>query len=115
MRRDIHAQLICSPPTEYAKQLHAALTLVGVAAVLEHPDGHKCVDVYVPNAKLYIEVDGSQHYTDAAQILTDFERDYFSREEGFHTLRVTNHAVDTQAIKIARAIQKVVSKTEVIF
>lgn len=107
MQRTKTAQLTCSPPTQYARQLHAALTFVGVAAVLEHPDGHKCVDIYVPNAKLYIEVDGSQHYTEADQILIDFRRDYYSDKEGFRTLRLTNQAVVSQSMKIARAIKKI--------
>lgn len=99
----------CSPPTKYAITLYAALTQVGVEAYLEHPDGHKCVDIYVPKAKLYIEVDGSQHYTSAIQIQTDFERDHNSDDDGFHTMHVTNHAVKTEAIRIARAIRKIVN------
>ena len=99
----------CSPPTKHARDLHAALIQVGVEAYLEHPDGHKCVDIYVPKAKLYIEVDGSQHYTSAVQIQTDFERDHRSDDAGFHTMHVTNHSVDTDAIKIARAIRKITS------
>jgi very-short-patch-repair endonuclease len=89
--------------------LHTALTQVGVEAYLEHPDGNKCVDIYVPKAKLYIEVDGSQHYTSAFQIQTDFSRDHSSDDDGFHTMHITNQAVETKAIKIARAIRKIVN------
>ena len=99
----------CSPPTKQAISLHAALLQVGVEAYLEHHDGHKCVDVYIPKAKLYIEVDGSQHYTSAMQIQTDFERDHCSDDAGFHTMHITNYAVETEAIKIARAIRKIVN------
>lgn len=98
----------CSPPTEHAIRLHDALTQIGVEAYLEHPDGHKCIDIYVPKAKLYIEVDGSHHYTSARQIQTDFERDHKSDDDGFHTMHITNYAVETEAIKIARAIRKIV-------
>lgn len=110
MTRVIHiARNKCSLPTKHAICLHAALTQVGVEAYLEHPDGHKCVDIYVPKAKLYIEVDGSQHYTSAMQIQTDFYRDHRSDDDGFHTMHVTNHSVETEAIRIARAIRKIVS------
>jgi very-short-patch-repair endonuclease len=102
-------QYKCSQPTEYAKQLHAALVKVGVEAHLEHPDGHKCVDIYVPKAKLYIEVDGKHHYISARQIQTDFDRDHYSDDDGFHTLHIANEVVEKQGIKIARAIQKIVS------
>lgn len=97
----------CLPPTKHARDLHAALTQVGVEAHLEHPDGHKCVDIYVPKAKLYIEVDGKQHYTSAVQIQADFERDHSSDDAGFHTMHITNHSVDTEVMKIARAIKKI--------
>ncbi len=97
----------CSSPTKHAISLHAALTQVGVEAHLEHHDGHKSVDIYVPKAKLYIEVDGSQHYTEAMQIQSDFERDHRSDDAGFHTMHITNHAVDTEVMKIARAIRKI--------
>jgi very-short-patch-repair endonuclease len=97
----------CSPPTEHAKSLHAALVTVGVEAYLEHPDGHKCVDIYVPKAKLYIEVDGRQHYISAKQIVTDFIRDHYSDDDGFHTMHLTNQAVEDDAIRIARAIKKI--------
>lgn len=96
----------CSPPTKHAADLHAALVQVGVEAHLEHFDGHKCVDIYVPKAKLYIEVDGRHHYTSAIQIQTDFERDHRSDDRGFHTMHIANHTVEKEAIKIARAIQK---------
>ena len=97
----------CSPSTEHAKNLHAALVTVGVEAYLEHPDGHKCVDIFVPKAKLYIEVDGRHHYTSARQIQTDFKRDHFSDDDGFHTMHITNEAADNDAIRIARAIKKI--------
>lgn len=99
----------CPLPTKHAVALHSALTVVGVEAHLEHHDGYKCIDVYVPKAKLYIEVDGSHHYTSAFQIQTDLKRDHPSDDAGFHTMHITNHAVDTEVIKIARAIRKIVN------
>jgi len=92
-----------------AQKLHAALICVGVEAHLEYYDGHKCIDIFVPKAKLYIEVDGKQHSTSAFQIQTDFERDHGSDDAGFHTMHISNQMAVTDTIKIARAIKKIVS------
>lgn len=102
---------ICSDntPTKEAVMLNNALRSVGIETILEHHDGHKCVDIYIPKAKTYIEVDGLHHYTDLEQIRADFARDHFSDDDGFHTLHIPNEAVRTQAIKIARALKKMVN------
>lgn len=42
--------------------LAAALKKRGVELELEHWDGHKHVDIYIPKDHLYIEVDGVPHY-----------------------------------------------------
>ncbi len=96
-------------PTKHAISLHNALKKVGVEAFLEYFDGHKHVDIYVPKGKIYIEIDGAHHYTSAFQIRTDFVRDHHSDDDGFHTLRIANEVVEREAIKIARAIQKIVN------
>lgn len=94
-------------PTKNAQILNDALNAVGVETVLEHFDGHKHVDIFVPKGKIYIEIDGSAHYTNAHQIRTDFARDHYSDDDGFHTLRIANEVVENEAIKIARAIKKI--------
>ena len=96
-------------PTKEAVMLNDALNSVGIETVLEHHDGHKCVDIYVPKAKTYIEVDGNRHYTSHHQIISDFERDHHSDDDGFHTLHIPNEAVHKHAIKIARALKKMVN------
>ncbi len=98
-----------SKPTKHALQLNNALKKVGVEAVLEYFDGHKHVDIFVPKGKIYIEIDGAHHYTSAIQMMTDFERDHYSDDDGFHILRIANEVVEREAIKIARAIQKIVN------
>lgn len=96
-------------PTKHAKTLNDALKQVGVETILEYSDGHKCIDIFVPKAKLYIEIDGMNHYTSAVQMATDFDRDHYSDDDGFHTLRIPNEIVEAQAMKIARAIKKMVN------
>jgi very-short-patch-repair endonuclease len=92
--------------TRHTLLLDSALKAVGVETVLEHFDGHKHVDIFVPKGNIYIEIDGAQHYTSTFQLQTDFERDHHSDDDGFHTLRIPNSVVETEAIKIARAIRK---------
>jgi very-short-patch-repair endonuclease len=101
--------MVKNEPTEKTIVLNNALRAVGIETVLEHFDGHKHVDIYIPKGKIYIEIDGAQHYTSAFQMQTDFDRDHHSDDDGFHTLRIPNEVVDKQAIKIARAIRKMVS------
>lgn len=101
--------MVKNEPTKKTIVLNNALRAVGIETVLEHFDGHKHVDIYIPKGKIYIEIDGAHHYTDAYQMVTDFVRDHHSDDDGFHTLRIPNEVVDKQAIKIARAIRKIVS------
>jgi very-short-patch-repair endonuclease len=96
-------------PTEQALALNKALNNVGIETKLEYYDGHKHVDICIPAAKIYIEVDGSQHYTNPKQIISDFTRDQYSVLDGFHTLHLPNQIVDGHVIKIARAIKKIVN------
>jgi len=47
--------------TPQAKELYDELVKIGVRAISEFSDLHKHVDIGIPDAKLYIEVDGLQH------------------------------------------------------
>ncbi len=99
--------MLKTEPTKNALLLNSALNNVGVKTILEHYDGHKHVDIFIPKGKIYIEIDGSYHYTSAFQIATDFARDHHSDDDGFHTMRIANEVVEKQAMKIARAIKKI--------
>jgi len=96
-------------PTANALLLNQALNAVGIETVLEHFDGHKHVDIFVPKGKIYIEIDGTNHYTSAFQLATDFARDHHSDDAGFRTLRLANEVVEKQAIKIARTLRKMLN------
>ena len=85
-----------------------ALQKRGVELEVEHWDGHKHVDIYIPKDKLYIEIDGAPHYTRPDKIIADFNRDYFSFKEGFFTKHITNEAIDSHLEEIAEAIANVV-------
>lgn len=96
-------------PTKTAHLLNGALNAVGIETKLEHWDGHKHMDIFIPKGKIYIEIDGLHHYTNPRQIVTDLQRDHYSDDDGFHTMRISNEVVEKQAMKIARAIKKILN------
>ena len=71
---------------------------------VEHWDGYKHVDIYIPADNLYIEVDGVPHSTDPKKIIADFNRDYFSFRDGFFTKRIANELIENHLQEIADAI-----------
>lgn len=85
-------------------KLADALSNRGVKYELEHWDGHKHIDIYIPKDKLYIEIDGMPHTIRPERIISDFNRDYFSFKGGFFTKHITNEAIDTHLEQIANAI-----------
>ncbi len=96
-------------PTKYALLLASALEKKGVKTELEHWDGHKHVDIYIPENGMYIEIEGIQHFTDPHQMVSDFKRDYYSNIEDHFTLRITNQLIDTHLEVIADAIKHIVT------
>ena len=71
-------------------KLYFALKMRSIPAELEKYDGYKHVDIAIPDAKIYIEVDGSQHNLNAHQALTDLKRTYHSLLDGYYTIRIPN-------------------------
>ena len=94
-------------PTKYEIALAEALQKRGVELELHQWDGHKHVDIYIPSDNLYIEVDGVPHSTNVKQIISDFNRDYFSFKGGFFTKHITNELIENHLEEIANAIAEV--------
>jgi very-short-patch-repair endonuclease len=102
--------MIKRSPTKQAKSLYEKLRNRGIDAIMEYFDGHKCVDIGIPNAHLYIEVDGPNHLNSSEQIEKDFKRDHYSEIGGFHTMHISNYAIDDDAERIAEAISMIAQK-----
>jgi very-short-patch-repair endonuclease len=96
-------------PTKETLALAHALRDRGVVVELEHWDGHKHVDIFIPAAKLYIEIDGIQHFTNPKQILTDFKRDHYSDDGSFFTKRFSNEMITHHLDEIADAVTEIAS------
>lgn len=99
-------------PTKYAIVLRDYLKKLGLRVSEEVFDGHKHVDLSIPDGKLDIEVDGMQHLTDPNQIISDFKRTGYSREDGYETIRVHNIDLEHDAEHIAEAIADVAKTRE---
>jgi very-short-patch-repair endonuclease len=98
--------------TPQAIRLSKALNDLRVEHELEHFDGYKHVDIAIPSAKLYIEIDGSQHAFSAKQIIADDDRDKGSQKSGWTTKRFPNTYVDKNVDRLAQAIAILVRKRE---
>jgi len=79
--------------TPEAKKLHKALKEEGVPAYLEKWDGHKHIDIAIPEAMINIEIDGCHHNLHSFQALADLKRTYHSFRKGYFTLRIPNSLV----------------------
>jgi very-short-patch-repair endonuclease len=80
--------------TPQALKLSDALREVGIPTKLEQWDGHKHIDIAIPEYKLNIEVDGGYHNTEPKQALADLKRTFYSFKKGYFTLRIPNSLVE---------------------
>lgn len=91
-----------------ARLLYDALKARNIDAILEYNDGHKTVDLAILDAKLFIEVDGLQHFTNPDQILRDFKRSHYSDGDDFRTFYVTNQIIEKYVNEVTDALEKVI-------
>lgn len=96
--------------TPQAVKLSKALKSLHIENTLEYSDGFKHVDLAILNAKIYIELDGSQHAFDPQQVCIDDDRDQYSIKDGFITKRYPNAYIDSDVDRIALGIAFLVNK-----
>ncbi len=94
--------------TKQTLNLMEALEKRGIKTIPEYWDGHKHVDIYIPANRMYIEVEGIQHFTNSKQIISDLKRDYYSDLGNHFTFRITNQHIENHLDEIANAISEVV-------
>jgi very-short-patch-repair endonuclease len=95
-----------STATKESLTLYALLKEAGIPAQFEKFDGHKTIDIAIPDLFLNIEVDGAQHRRNKRQRQSDKLRDEYSARKGFATFRVSNELVRGQARGIVDAIMQ---------
>ena len=96
--------------TPQAIKLSNALNNLDVKHKLEYDDGFKHVDIAIESAKLYLELDGTQHAFSPKQMCVDDERDKHSQRDGFSTKRTPNIWVDQNVDRLAASIAILVNK-----
>lgn len=84
-------------PTLKAQKLGNKLREFGWPVQFEKWDGHKHIDIAIPEAKYNIEVDGRQHSSNLKQVIADTKRDFYSRQKGFETQRVSNSLLENDS------------------
>lgn len=93
-------------PSYHTSKLKDALEGHGLRVLVEVGDGHKHIDLAIPDAHINIEVDGPQHLTNPNQILSDIDRAHYSDLEGYSTIHIPNALIDMNLPDIASAIAK---------
>ena len=69
--------------------------------------GQYIADFYSPEAKMVIELDGSQHYTPEAKKY-DIQRTHFFEEYGIAVIRINNLEIARNFNGVCRYIEKIV-------
>ena len=95
--------------TLQALKLSKALDDKGVNHSLEYDDGFKHVDIAIKWAKLYLEIEGSQHLYVPKQMITDYKRDKYSLKDGFYTIRIPNMIIDKDIRSVAECVSDLAS------
>lgn len=86
--------------------------LMGVHFRRQVPFGRYILDFFSLKAKLVIELDGSQHYTDGG-LAKDAIRDAFLRENGLTVLRFSDHEFLTNTYGVLQVIYEHVHSAEI--
>ncbi len=71
--------------------------------------GNYIADFYCPAAKLVIELDGSQHFSDSG-LLYDAKRDEFMKGNGLKVLRIPNNEIQNNLAGVADLILRYLPK-----
>lgn len=80
-----------------------------VKFVRQRPIGSYVADFYCSDAKLIVEIDGSQHYTDEGKKHDD-NRTYVINQYGVEVLRFSNYDVDTNFQGVCYEIDRYVKE-----
>lgn len=99
-------------PSKYAIILNNELLNRGLHTELEFWDGHKHIDIAIPSARLYIEIDGREHFTNPVRIERDFKRTHYSDKNNFNTFHIPNLFIKYHCKALANGIEKLVINRE---
>jgi very-short-patch-repair endonuclease len=89
-----------------------ALKGKGFNSLIDFWDGHKHIDIAIPEAKINIEVDGIQHNTKPSQALSDLKRTYYSFKKGYFTLRIPNSLIHSNFDECLDLITEIIKENK---
>jgi len=98
--------------TPSQRKLYEALTQRGIECEYEAYDGFKHIDIAIPKARIYIEIDEDHHITDPMQLDTDLWRDEYSSKDGYRTIHYSNKQITENLPAIADALAEVIKNRE---
>jgi len=98
--------------TPEARRLCFALKEKGFYALIDFWDGHKHIDIAIPEAKINIEVDGLQHNFKPEQALADLKRTYYSFKKGYFTLRIPNSLISNHFDECVQLITEMIKEND---
>ncbi len=90
------------------RQLFSSLKKRHIYGVLEYFDGHKHVDLGILPARLYIEIDEPHHICDSLQLFRDTQRDSYSYQDGYQTIRIPRSLVEQDVESVASSIRDLI-------
>ena len=71
--------------------------------------GQFIADFYCPAAKLVVEIDGGQHYTEK-KMLDDEHRSLIINQYGIHVVRIPNNEIDNNFYNVCTYLDSVIKK-----
>ena len=98
--------------TPYQRRLYEALKQRGITCEYEAFDGFKHVDIAIPRARIYIEIDAVSHTTNPEQLNTDLWEDEYSSKDGYKTIHYSNKQIAENLAAIADALAEVIKNRE---
>ena len=76
----------------------------------QRPIGKQIVDFYSAEAKLVIEVDGSQHYVEENEE-KDIARTEYLKQYGLKVIRITNKDINANFINVCEYVDSIVKQS----
>ncbi|HEY8960187.1 DEAD/DEAH box helicase [Chitinophaga sp.] len=96
--REFYEKILPSALDKYAFVQSLLVPEIGINVITDEFNEHfinQCVDFYLPQAKLVIEIDGQQHKSIDRNRVKDAERDEYLLRKGIATVRITTNDLRT--------------------
>jgi len=94
--------------TEETKNLCKSLKERNVNCILGYNKKDKYADIYLPESKIFIEIDNLLHCISPKQIILNFKGTNLSDKNSFYTIRIPNLVLEEHIEEISKAILEVI-------